>query len=238
MASSKDSSSIARCIIRLPFHFLIVRETSYNQAIAFCGHPISLTAMNSSGVKRTRSQRWFIAAIAGMTIGIFVLDSFFPLGFVVPALYLIPITLTARVRYSLAPFVVAVSSTGLTFAGIWTNWTSPVVSLQLGLFNRLLVVLACWMTATIIWYTTQKYAREELEALVAARTAALRQSETTLQSFFNSTDLMMGVIEVIEDRRGQLTAKASPGMPRRAMLSRAMFSTAFGVQLNALWSRV
>src|SRR5687767_15243197 len=86
--------------------------------------------MNSSGVKKTRSQRWFIAAIAGMTIGIFVLDSFFPLGFVVPALYLIPITLTTRVRYPLAPFVVAVSSTGLTFAGIWTNWTSPVVSLQ------------------------------------------------------------------------------------------------------------
>jgi signal transduction histidine kinase len=155
--------------------------------------------MNSSGVKKTRSQRWFIAAIAGLTIGIFVLDSFFPLGFVVPALYLIPITLTTRVRYPLAPFVVAVSSTGLTFAGIWTSWTSPVVSLQLGLFNRLLIVLACWTTATIIWYTTQKYAREELEALVAARTAALRQSETTLQSFFNATDLMMGVIEVIED---------------------------------------
>jgi signal transduction histidine kinase len=130
----------------------------------------------------------------------FVLDSFFPLGFVVPALYLIPITLTTRVRYPLAPFVVAVSSTGLTFAGIWTSWTSPVVSLQLGLFNRLLIVLACWTTATIIWYTAQKYAREELEALVAARTAALRQSETTLQSFFNATDLMMGVIEVIEDR--------------------------------------
>ncbi|HET9313803.1 MAG TPA: hypothetical protein VFO04_07350, partial [Nitrospira sp.] len=72
----------------MPFHFLIVRETSYNQAIASCGHPISLTAMNSSGVKKTWSQRWFIAATAGMTIGIFVLDSFFPLGFVVPALYL------------------------------------------------------------------------------------------------------------------------------------------------------
>jgi signal transduction histidine kinase len=156
--------------------------------------------MNSSGVNVTRSHRWLIAAIAGMTIAVFVLDSFFPLGFVVPALYLIPITLTTRVRYPLAPFLVAASSTGLTFAGIWTNWTSPVVSLQLGLFNRLLVVLACWMTATIIWYTTQKRAREELEALVAARTAALRQSETTLQSFFNSTDLMMGIVELIEDR--------------------------------------
>ena len=184
----------------VPFPFLIVRETSYNHAIAFGGRPISLTDMNSSGVKETRPQRWLIAAIACMTIAVFVLDSLFPLGFVVPALYLIPITLTTRVRYPLAPFLVAASSTGLTFAGIWTNWTSPVVSLQLGLFNRLLVVLACWMTATIIWNTTQKYAREELEALVAARTAALRQSETTLQSFFNSTDLMMGVVEVIEDR--------------------------------------
>ena len=51
-----------------------------------------------------------------MTIAIFVLDSFFPLGFVVPALYLFPIILTIRVR-PLAPFVVAACATGLTLAG-------------------------------------------------------------------------------------------------------------------------
>ncbi len=156
--------------------------------------------MNSSGARATRPQRWLIVAISGMTIAVFVLDSFFPLGFVVPALYLIPITLTTRVRHPLAPFFVAASSTGLTFAGVWTNWTSPVVSLQLGLYNRSLVVLACWIAATIIWHTTQKYARQELEALVAARTVALRRSESTLQSFFNSTDMMMGVVEVVDGR--------------------------------------
>jgi len=156
--------------------------------------------MSPSGERTTRSQGWVIAAIAGITIAIFVLDSFFPLGFVIPALYVIPIILTTRVRRSLAPFVVAACATGLTLAGIWTNWTSPVVSLQLGLFNRSLVILAGWSAATIIWHTTQKHARQELEALVAARTAALRQSETTLQSFFNSTDLMMGVLEIVEDQ--------------------------------------
>ena len=156
--------------------------------------------MSPSGERTTRSQGWLIAAIAGITIAIFVLDSFFPLGFVIPALYVIPIILTTRVRRSLAPFVVAACATGLTLAGIWTNWTSPVVSLQLGLFNRSLVILAGWSAATIIWHTTQKHARQELEALVAARTAALRQSETTLQSFFNSTDLMMGVLEIVEDQ--------------------------------------
>ena len=147
-----------------------------------------------------RSQGWLIAAIAGMTIAIFVLDGFFPLGFVVPALYLIPITLTSRVRHPTAPFIAAVCTTGLTLAGIWTNWMSPVVPFHLGLFNRSLVILAGWTAATIIWHTTQKHARHELEALVTARTAALRQSETTLQSFFNSTDLMMGVVEVARGR--------------------------------------
>jgi signal transduction histidine kinase len=156
--------------------------------------------MRPSGESTTRSQGWLIAAIAGITIAVFVLDSFFPLGFVIPALYIIPIILTTRVRRPMAPFLIAACATGLTLAGIWTNWTSPVVPLQLGLFNRSLVILAGWIAATIIWHTTQKHARQELETLVAARTAALWQSESTLQSFFNSTDLMMGVLEIVETR--------------------------------------
>jgi signal transduction histidine kinase len=156
--------------------------------------------MRPSGESTTRSQGWLIAAIAGITIAVFVLDSFFPLGFVIPALYVIPIILTTRVRRPMAPFLIAACATGLTLAGIWTNWTSPVVPLQLGLFNRSLVILAGWIAATIIWHTTQKHARQELETLVAARTAALWQSESTLQSFFNSTDLMMGVLEIVETR--------------------------------------
>jgi signal transduction histidine kinase len=150
--------------------------------------------------QRTDTSQTLNAAIAGMTIAVFALDTFFPLGFVIPALYLIPIILTTRVRRPLAPFVMAGCATGLTLAGIWTNWTWPAVALQPGLFNRSLVILACWIAATLIWHTTQTYARRELEALVAERTAALRQSETTLQSFFNSTDLMMGVAVIIDGR--------------------------------------
>ena len=157
-------------------------------------------SMNPRVESTARAQGWLIAAIAGMTIAIFVLDGFFPLGFVVPALYLIPITLTSRVRHPMAPFISASCATGLTLAGIWTNWMSPVVPFHLGLFNRSLVIIADWTAATIIWHTAQKHARQELEALVTARTAALRQSETTLQSFFNSTDLMMGVIEIAGGR--------------------------------------
>jgi signal transduction histidine kinase len=168
--------------------------------------------MSLSGERTTGSQRWFIAAIAAMTTVIFILDSFFPLGFVIPALYLIPITLTTRIRQPMAPFVMAACATSLTLAGIWTNWASPVVPIQLGLFNRSLVILAGWTAATIIWHTVQKHARQELEGLVAVRTAALRQSETTLQSFFNSTDLMMGVLEIVEDRpRMVITNRAAAG---------------------------
>jgi signal transduction histidine kinase len=137
--------------------------------------------MSPSSEPIARSQTWLIAAIAGMTIGVFLLDSLFPLGFVVPALYLVPLTFTTRVRRAMAPFIVAGCVTALTVGGIWINWTLPVVSLELGLFNRLLVILACWIAATIIWHTTQKYARAELETLIADRTAALQQSETTLR---------------------------------------------------------
>ena len=147
-----------------------------------------------------------MTAIAGITVAIFVLDSFFPLGFVIPALYLIPITLTSRVRQAMAPFIMAGAATALALAGIWTTWTAPAVPLQLGLFNRSIVIVAAWTAATIIWHTAQKHARQELEILVAARTAALQRSETTLQSFFNSTDLMMGVLEIIDGRISTIIA--------------------------------
>lgn len=162
--------------------------------------------MSPSVEPTARSQAWLIAAIAGLILAVFILDSFFPLGFVIPALYLIPITLTSRVRRPMAPFITAACATGLTLAGIWTNWAVPLVPLHLGLFNRSLVILAGWTAATIIWHTTQKHARHELEALVAVRTAALRQSETTLQSFFNSTDLMMGVCTIIGGRPAMVIA--------------------------------
>jgi signal transduction histidine kinase len=168
--------------------------------------------MHPPGEQTARPQVWLIAAITGTTIAVFVLDWIFPLGFIVPALYLIPITLTTRVRHPMAPFLTAASATALTFAGIWTNWSSPIVSLQLGIFNRSLVILACWIAATIIWHTTQKHARRELEALVAVRTAALRQSESTLQSFFDSSELMMGVIEVSKSGpRMVMTNRAASG---------------------------
>ena len=167
--------------------------------------------MSPSSTAIQRPQGWSIVAIIGMTVAVFVLDSFFPLGFVIPALYLIPITLTTRIRHPSAPFIAAGTATSLTLAGIWTNWALPVVPIQLGLFNRSIVIVAGWTAATIIWHTTQKHARQELEHLVAARTAALRQSETTLESFFNSTDLMMGVLEIIEGRLVKVIANRAAG---------------------------
>jgi signal transduction histidine kinase len=184
---------------------LIGRETKYNQPIPSAG-PECIHIMSPSVEPTARLQAWLIAAIAGLTIAVFVLDSFFPLGFVIPALYLIPITLTTRVRQPMAPFITAACATGLALAGIWTNWAMPLVPLQLGLFNRSLVILAGWTAATIIWHTTQKHARQELESLVAVRTAALRQSETTLESFFNSTDLMMGVCAIVDGRPAMVIA--------------------------------
>ena len=162
--------------------------------------------MSPSVGPRAQSQGWLIMAIAGITVAVFVLDSFFPLGFVIPALYLIAITLTSRVRNAMAPFVTAGAATGLTLAGIWTTWTAPAVPLQLGLFNRSLVIVAGLTAAIIIWHTAQKHARQELEGLVAARTAALQRSESTLQSFFNSTDLMMGVLEIVDGRMSSVIA--------------------------------
>lgn len=153
--------------------------------------------MSSPGASEQQSQRMVQAIIGGLAVTIFILASFFPLGFAVPALYLIPIILTIRLRRPSAPFVMAACATGLTVIGIWT---SPISSLQPGLFNRSLVILASWVAATLIWHTTQKHARRELEFLVTARTAALRQSESTLHSFFNATDLMMGVVEVVNGK--------------------------------------
>src|SRR5690349_17819699 len=124
--------------------------------------------MSPSVESTAQCQGGLITAIAGITIAIFVIDSFFPLGFVVPALYLIPITLTSRIRQAMAPFIMAGAATALALAGIWTTWTAAAGPLQLGLFNRSIVIVAAWTAATIIWHTAQKHARQELEILVAA----------------------------------------------------------------------
>jgi hypothetical protein len=119
--------------------------------------------MSSPDATEQSSQHMVQAVIAGLVVAIFVLDIFFPLGFAVPALYLLPIILTVRLLHPMAPFITAGWATGLTIIGIWT---SPIPALQPGLFNRSLVILASWVAATLIWHTTQKHSRRELEALV------------------------------------------------------------------------
>lgn len=153
--------------------------------------------MSRPSASEQPSQRMVQGVIAWLTAAIFILDIFFPLGFAIPVLYLLPIILTVRLVHPMAPFVLAACATGLTIIGIWT---SSIPSLQPGLFNRSLVILASWLAATLIWHTRQKHTRQELETLVEARTAALLQSESTLHSFFDATDLMMGVVEVVDGK--------------------------------------
>src|SRR5215510_3984412 len=100
--------------------------------------------MSRSSTTEQPLQRLVRAVIAGLTVGVFVFDIFFPLGFAVPALYLLPIILTVRLLRPMAPFITAGWVTGLTIIGIWT---SPIPSLQPGLFNRSLVILASWIAA-------------------------------------------------------------------------------------------
>lgn len=134
-------------------------------------------------------------AIVVSAIAVFLFDTLLPFGFNVPLLYLLPILLTIRLPYPSAPFIIAGSTSVLTVIG---SFTSPIDALEPGLFNRSLAVLASWIAAMVVWHTTQKHIRRELEVLVDQRTAALSQSEATLQSFFNSTDLLMGVVEIVD----------------------------------------
>lgn len=174
--------------------------------------------MSPSVQPTARSQGWLIAAIVGITIAVFVLDSFFPLGFVIPALYLIPLTLTTRVRRPMAPFIMAACTTGLTLAGIWANWASPVVPLQLGLFNRSLVIIAGWTAATIIWHTAQKYARQELETMITDRTVALRQSESTLrESQAQLRQLAAQLLSAQDDERRRIARELHDELNQRVI---------------------
>ena len=135
-------------------------------------------------------------AILTLALALWFIDSLFPLGFTVPVLYLLPLLLTTRLSSQpMAPFVAA---GGLTLLTIFGMFSSPAGLLQQALFNRSLVILALWVTAAAVWHTTQKLSREKLDQLVAQRTAELTQSEAILQSFFNSTDLLMGVVEIID----------------------------------------
>lgn len=192
--------------------------------------------MSRPSASEQQSQHVVQGIIAGLAVAIFILDIFFPLGFAVPALYLLPIILTIRLLHSMAPFIMAACATALTIIGIWT---SPIPALQPGLFNRSLVILASWIAAALIWHTTQRHARRELEALVAARTAALRQSESTLHSFFDATDLMMGVVEVVDGKlvmviRNRAAATVA-GTTSDSMASRPLTEFGFAPEAVDFW---
>ena len=192
--------------------------------------------MSSPGAAEQPSQHMVQAVIAGLAVAIFVLDIFFPLGFAVPTLYLLPIILTVRLLHPMAPFITAGWTTGLTIIGIWT---SPIPSLQPGLFNRSLIIIASWVAATLIWHTTQKHSRRELEALVVASTAALRQSESALHSFFDATDLMMGVVQVVDGKLVMVitnrAAAALVGIPSGKMANQPLSELGFAPDASDFW---
>ena len=118
--------------------------------------------------------RMIVVAIVLLIGAIFILDSFLPLGFTVPVLYLIPLLLAIRLPYPTASFFVAGCATVLSILEILTF---PGGMYEAGLFNRTLVIIASWTAAATIWHTRWKHTQRELERLVATRTAALQQRE-------------------------------------------------------------
>ena len=178
------------------FFFSLAGWTDYNVQFYRLTSLIQFNLLMSPASQITDHRTHLITTvIVGSAIAVFLFDTLLPFGFNVPLLYLLPILLAIRLPYASAPFIIAGGTSLLTVLG---SLASPIDAWEPGLFNRSLVILASWIAAMVVWYMTQKHIRQELKALVEQRTAALSQSEATLQSFFNSTDLRMGVVEVVD----------------------------------------
>jgi len=118
------------------------------------------------------------AALIGTTVllgvGIFVLDSFYPLGVAIGALYTPLVLITLWSAYRRATLIVAIGASILTVAGLFfplygaADW--------LAVTNRVLSLITIWVAAILV--VLYKRAEEERDLLVRQLQDALANIKT------------------------------------------------------------
>jgi len=90
----------------------------------------------------------FIAAVLGLTVGVFVLDLALPLGIAVPMLYAIPLLLTSKELPRQSTLGLAAVASCLTVLGFLLSSRGP--ELWPAVANRSLSLVTIWMAAILV----------------------------------------------------------------------------------------
>ncbi len=133
------------------------------------------------------ARRIILGCIPIFTAAIFITDLYFPLGYTVPILYILPLFLTVYLTHRGLPFFVAAAATVLSIVAIDL---SPPGFLQAAYFNRALVGFLMFTLALLISYHIH------LTRVLQIRTEALLNSVRVVRSFFEGNAVMMGIVEL------------------------------------------
>jgi two-component system CheB/CheR fusion protein len=120
------------------------------------------------------AEPWLRAAAAAAVLATFWADTRTPNGIAVPVLYVVPVLLFIWAGRFWEPFVVAVTATVLTAAGLYLSPAGG--SLEIAQINRPIEALIVWVTAALVgyyrwsharWMTQMRQERAEREASLA-----------------------------------------------------------------------
>ncbi len=170
------------------------------------------------------STRRLLILIAGLGIGVFVLDLYLPLGIGNSVLYGGLVILSFLLPYRKGPLITAIICSTIDMTDILLKPTLEGVPLWMGVTNRLFSLTAIWLPLLFFLHRRRaedllQHAHDELETRVEARTQELaavnqalvteiEQHKETEQSLRTSEAVLQGSQRELKQSRADLRALA------------------------------
>lgn len=143
-------------------------------------------------------------ATIGLSLSLFIVDLFLPLGVAVAMLYGAVVFLSALSPKPRLPLITAAGCTVLALIGGFVSFTRPDVPLWIGWSNRLMSVMAIWAPIAFIrqrrWAESLlREANDSLEQRVQERTVDLLAIQYALQQSQQDLRALTGRILAVQD---------------------------------------
>jgi CheY-like chemotaxis protein/signal transduction histidine kinase len=128
---------------------------------------------------------WLLPVVVLLSLGIFLLDLFTPLGYAVFVFYFLPVVVTAFGHWPYLPFVVATGCSLFSIAGYLLSPSTGLVAGEVVISNRSFAVISVWCMAYLVYrmilFTRESSEREWIKARATALAMEMRGEKNTAE---------------------------------------------------------